>query len=138
MLDKTWRYKKALASYEQALQRDPGCLAALYGKGEMLSQLSHSKEELTVYGEILGFDPASTKALIKKGWAPISLRSYEEALGIFDHALQLDPSSSEPESGKNFMSFSVSSVLTEPLSWLAPKSPIGAIWLLPRWRRHSP
>ena len=40
MLDKTWRYKEALASYEQALQRDAGCLAAFYGKGEMLSQLS--------------------------------------------------------------------------------------------------
>jgi hypothetical protein len=32
MLDKTWRYKEALASYEQALQRDAGCLAAFYGR----------------------------------------------------------------------------------------------------------
>ena len=39
MLDKTWRYQEALLSYEQALQRDPGCLEAFYGKGEMLSQL---------------------------------------------------------------------------------------------------
>ena len=54
MLDKTWRYKEALASYEQALQRDPRCLAALYGKGEVLSQLGRSKEELAVYDEILG------------------------------------------------------------------------------------
>ena len=101
MLDKTWRYKEALASYEQALQRDPRCLAALYGKGRVLCQLGRSKEELAVYDDILGFDPASTKALIKKGWALISLRSYEEALGIFDHALQLDPSSRGPVSGKN-------------------------------------
>src|SRR6266568_5527640 len=44
MLDKTWRYKEALVSYEQALQRDPGCPAAFYGKGEMLKQLSRPKE----------------------------------------------------------------------------------------------
>src|ERR1700676_2599196 len=29
MLDRTWRSKEALLSYEQALQRDPACLAAL-------------------------------------------------------------------------------------------------------------
>jgi tetratricopeptide (TPR) repeat protein len=59
MLDKTWRYKAALASYEQVLQRDHGCLAALYGKGEMLRQLSRSKEALTVYDEILRLDSTS-------------------------------------------------------------------------------
>ena len=53
MLDKTWRYKEALASYEQALQRDAGCLAAFYGKGAMLSQLGRTREALAVYEEIL-------------------------------------------------------------------------------------
>ena len=48
MLDKTWRYTEALASYEQALHCDPGCLAALYGKGEMLRQLSRPAEALAV------------------------------------------------------------------------------------------
>src|SRR5947209_18247690 len=32
MLRKTWRYQEALASYEQALQRDPDCLAAHQGR----------------------------------------------------------------------------------------------------------
>src|SRR2546421_11384649 len=35
MLRKTWRYKEALRSYEEALQREPHCIAALYGRGSM-------------------------------------------------------------------------------------------------------
>ena len=49
MLDKTWRYKEALASYEQALQCDQGCLAALYGKAEMLRQLNRPEEAKAAY-----------------------------------------------------------------------------------------
>jgi transposase len=67
MLDKTWRYKEALTSYEQALQRDAGCLAAFYGKGEMLSQLNRPREALVVYDEILRLDPNSAKAWGEKG-----------------------------------------------------------------------
>src|SRR5260370_413338 len=103
MLDKTWRYKEALASYEQAFQRDQGCQAALYGKGEMLRQLNRPAEALAAYEEILRLDPTSVKAAARKGWAFISLRRYEEALAAFDQALQLDPSASEPENGKDYI-----------------------------------
>jgi tetratricopeptide (TPR) repeat protein len=92
MLDKTWRYKEALASYEQALQRDQGCQAALYGKAEMLRQLNLPAEALAVYEEILRLEPTAVRAAARKGWAFISLRRYEEALAAFDQALQLDPS----------------------------------------------
>src|SRR5258706_4908740 len=97
------RYKEALASYEQALRCDPVCLAALYGKGEMLRQLSRPQGALTVYDEILRLDPTAVKAAAMRGWALISLRRYEEALAAFDQALQLAPSASEPESGKDFI-----------------------------------
>jgi tetratricopeptide (TPR) repeat protein len=103
MLDKTWRYKEALASYERALQCDQGCQAALYGKGEMLRQLNGPAEALAAYEEILRLDPTAVKADARKGWAFISLRRYEEALAAFDQALLLDPSASEPESGKDYI-----------------------------------
>jgi tetratricopeptide (TPR) repeat protein len=59
MLNKTWRYKEALTSYEQVLQHDAGCLAAFYGKGAMLSQLGRTREALAVYEEILRLDPCT-------------------------------------------------------------------------------
>jgi tetratricopeptide (TPR) repeat protein len=99
MLDKTWRYKEALVSYEQALQRDPGCLAAVYGKGEMLSQLGRPKEALAVYDDILRLDHTSAKAFEERGWTLISLKRHTEAQAAFDHALQLDPSSSRARRG---------------------------------------
>jgi tetratricopeptide (TPR) repeat protein len=103
MLDKTWRYKEALASYEGALMRDQGCLAALYGKGETLRHLNCPAEAKAAYEEVLRLDPTAVKAAARKGWALIALRRYEEALAAFDKALQLDPSASEPESGKDYI-----------------------------------
>jgi tetratricopeptide (TPR) repeat protein len=104
MLDKTWRYKEALFSYEQALQRDPGCLEALYGKGEMLSQLDQNREALAVYEGILQLDPTSARAWGEKGYALISLDRYTEAQIAFDYALQRDPSDSRAQSGSHFLS----------------------------------
>jgi tetratricopeptide (TPR) repeat protein len=103
MLDKTWRYKEALASYEQAPQRDQGCQAALYGKGEMLRQLNRPAEAKAANEEILRLDPKAVQAAARKGWALSDLRRYEEALAAFDEALQLDPSASEPENGKDYI-----------------------------------
>lgn len=62
MLRKTWRYKEALSSYDQILQQEPECLAALYKKASILYQKSHSQEALMTYERILQFDPASASA----------------------------------------------------------------------------
>src|SRR6266487_510261 len=105
MLDKTWRYKEALDSYEQALHGDARCLAALYGKAEMLRKLSRPREALSVYDEILHLDPTSAKAPGEKGWALISLKRYTEAQAAFDHALQLDPSAGRAQRGTHYLSF---------------------------------
>src|SRR6266567_3761843 len=102
MFEKTWRYREALRSYEEALQRDPHCIAALHGRASMLSTLDHPREALVVYEELLRLEPASTKTLSRKGWTLGSLKRYEEAFAAFDAALQLDPSYGEASSGKWF------------------------------------
>jgi tetratricopeptide (TPR) repeat protein len=104
MLDKTWRYEEALLSYEQALQRDAGCLEAFFGKGEMLRQLDRTGEALAVYDDILRLDPTSARAWGEKGWTLISLKRYTEAQAAFDHALQLDPSARRAQRGRHFLS----------------------------------
>jgi hypothetical protein len=59
MFEKTWRYREALRSYEEALQREPGCIAALHGRASMLSMLDRPREALVVYEELLRLEPAS-------------------------------------------------------------------------------
>ena len=103
MLCKTWRYKEALRSYEEVLQRDPHCLKALYGRASMLSILDRSKEALSVYEEILCLEPGSAEAYSGKGGILMGLRRYEEALAAFDAALQLAPSYRQASSGKWFI-----------------------------------
>ncbi len=102
MFEKTWRYREALRSYEEALQRDPHCIAALHGRASMLSTLDHPREALVVYEELLRLEPASAKTLSRKGWILGGLKRYEEAFAAFDAALQLDPSYGEASSGKWF------------------------------------
>src|SRR6266516_203256 len=46
MFEKTWRYREALRSYEEALGRDPRCLAAFHGRASMLSMLEHPRDAL--------------------------------------------------------------------------------------------
>src|SRR5258708_2266137 len=103
MLRKTWRYKEALASYEQALQRDPDCIAAHQGRCAMLRELSRRQEALLAYDELVRLDPQSTKSWVGKEWALVHLKRYEEALDAFDHALQLAPALSTAVSSKCFI-----------------------------------
>src|SRR6266571_4042681 len=102
MFKKTWRYREALRSYEEALQREPGCITALHGRASMLSMLDRPREALVVYEEVLRLEPASTKALSRKGWTLGRLKRYEEAFAAFDAALQLDPAHGEATIGKRF------------------------------------
>jgi tetratricopeptide (TPR) repeat protein len=100
MLRKTWRYKEALRSYDEALQRDPHCIEILYKRAEMLETLDRPHEALLVYEEILHLEPASAKAYGSKGGPLIRLSRYEEALAACDAALQLDPSCQQASTGK--------------------------------------
>src|SRR5712692_2121299 len=102
MFEKTWCYHEALRSYEEALQRQPGCIAALHGRASMLSMLDRPREALVVYEELLRLEPASAKALSRKGWTLGRLKRYEEAFAAFDAALQLDPVCGEAFIGKRF------------------------------------
>jgi tetratricopeptide (TPR) repeat protein len=102
MFEKTWHYREALRSYEEALQRDPHCIAALHGKASMLSILERPREALVVYEEVLRLEPTSAKALSRKGWMLGRLKRYEEAFAAFDAALQLDPAHGEASIGKRF------------------------------------
>lgn len=103
MLRKTWRYKEALASYEQALQRGPDCIAAQRGRCAMPRELGRRQEALLAYDELVRLDPQSAKPRVGKAWVLVDLKRYEEALAAFDHALQLDPSLSTAVSGKRFL-----------------------------------
>ena len=102
MLRKTWRYKEALRSYEEALRRDTHCLKALYGCASMLSSLDRPREALAVYEELLCLEPGA-KAASRKGNILMGLKHYDEALAAFDIALQFDSSYRQASFGKWFV-----------------------------------
>ena len=53
MLQKTWRYKLALTSYEEAIQHDPQCIDAYDGKATMLAFLHLPNKALEVYNFLI-------------------------------------------------------------------------------------
>jgi tetratricopeptide (TPR) repeat protein len=65
-LRKVWRYQEALASYEQALQRDPDCITAHRGRCTMLRDLGRRQEALLAYDELARLDPQSAKSWVGK------------------------------------------------------------------------
>ena len=129
MLRKTWRSKEALASYEQALQKDPDCLAAHQGRCAMLKELGRRQEALLAYDELVRLDPQSAKIWVGKGWALVHLNRYGEALAAFDHALQLAPSLNAAVIGKRFILEHLhrddeAEVLTEPDTTRMERQPL--------------
>jgi tetratricopeptide (TPR) repeat protein len=103
MLRKTWRYKEALRSYDEALQRNPHRIDILYKRAEMLEALDRPNEALLVLEEILRLEPASAKVYSSKGETLMELRRYDEAFVAFDTALQIDLSYREASTGKWFL-----------------------------------
>src|SRR3989442_1599411 len=93
MLRKTWRSKEALASYEQALQRDPDCIAAHQGRCAMLKELGRRQEALLAFDELVRLDPLYLDAYERISRVHFRRDEHQRELAIWNRALQLVPES---------------------------------------------
>lgn len=94
------RYTEALNAFEQALQLDPGMVAAYQGKGNTLYALGRYEEAITAHEEALQRNPSCLDAYDGIGWALRRLGRYKEALVIYDRLLAQDSGYTPAYSGK--------------------------------------
>src|SRR5260370_21366432 len=89
---KGWQYSKALASFNQALEKSATSAAAHCGRGTALYELKRYEEALASYDEAIRLDPTYAAAHAGKGVVLQHFKRRDEALAAYDQALQLNSS----------------------------------------------
>jgi tetratricopeptide (TPR) repeat protein len=89
---KAWQYNKALASFDQALEKSPTSAASHRCRGAALSKLARYEEASAPYEEALRLDPTYAAAYAGKGEVLRHFKRSDEALASYEQALQLNPS----------------------------------------------
>ncbi|BCL33822.1 tetratricopeptide repeat protein [Nostoc sp. MS1] len=84
-------YKKAIASYDQALQFRPNYHEAWNNRGNALRNLERNEEAIASYDQALQFKPDYHEAWNNRGNALRNLGRSEEAIASYDQALQFKP-----------------------------------------------
>lgn len=87
------RHEEALATFQQAMQRNPQSAPAWFHLGFMFAELARYPEALAAYDQALALDEQYAIAWASKANVLVQLRRYDEALSACDSALVLDPNS---------------------------------------------
>ena len=85
------RYKKAIASYEQALEIKPDCYQAWHVRGYVLQELGRYEEAIASFDRVIKIKPDLYIAWYSRGNALYELGRYEEALASYEQALKIKP-----------------------------------------------
>jgi Tfp pilus assembly protein PilF len=85
------RFEEALASYDEALEIDPGNPEVLNRRGVALLELGHPQEALATFDRVLAVDPEHIDALGNRGNALLKLNRPQDALTSYDAALKIAP-----------------------------------------------
>ena len=89
------RFAEALASYNEALVVDPGFVAALNNRGNVLRDLKRFGEALASYDTALAIKPDFAEGLNNYGNTLQDLKRFNEALATFDKILAINPDNAE-------------------------------------------
>jgi tetratricopeptide (TPR) repeat protein len=90
-LERQGRLEEALASYDQAIKRQPDDFQALSNRGNVLKALGRIDEALASYDQALAINPHCAEALHGRGGQLQELGRTGEALADYNSALALNP-----------------------------------------------
>ena len=85
------RFDEALASFDQALERDPGNVAALINRGNACIKDKRFADALQSYDSALALEPDQVGALTDRCVALAEMDRFDEALAAADQALRVAP-----------------------------------------------
>lgn len=85
------RYEKAIAAYDQAIQKQPDFYQAWWSRAWALNHLQRYEEALAAYEEALKIQPDDPAIWTDKGVVLAYLQRYEKAIAACDKAIQLNP-----------------------------------------------
>lgn len=91
VLKELHRFEEAIASLEQAVERDPGHALAICVRGDCLAALGRPAEALACFDRALSTNPNLVDAINNRGNALRALGRHAEALAAYDRALAMVP-----------------------------------------------
>lgn len=90
-LERLGRFAEALASYERAVELDPGDAVPCFNRGNALLALGRVDEALEHYDKAILLAPNHVNAHINRGSALLRLHRYDEALAAYTRAAAVKP-----------------------------------------------
>jgi protein O-GlcNAc transferase len=97
------RFEEALASYDNALSRQPDFAFAWLNRGIALGKLGRFDEAIESYDRALVLQPQLSQALENRGAALLSLGRFEEALSSYDKTLAIEPENAAIWNGRGIV-----------------------------------
>ncbi|NHJ05481.1 MAG: tetratricopeptide repeat protein [Candidatus Heimdallarchaeota archaeon] len=83
--------EEALACYDKILEKYPGEISAIYGKGITHYQFDELNIALSYFDNVLKLDPHEKESLYAKGTILSNLGQIKEAIEYLDKAINVDP-----------------------------------------------
>jgi hypothetical protein len=84
--------KRALGAYNRALAKDPGIIAAQFGRGLALSSLNRFPESADAFSAALTADPADAGAASFRAYVLLKENLSQDALTSAESSIKMDPS----------------------------------------------
>jgi len=91
ILNKTERYREAIASLDRAIAISPQFAEAHLNRGNALTGLGQAEDALASYDKALAINPDYTEAINGRGAALVDLKRAHEALACYERAIALMP-----------------------------------------------
>lgn len=92
---KAQRYPEAIASYSEAIKRDPSNATYLTNRATAYNKLGEMPSAVKDCDAALAIDPKSVRAYLRKGQAYQLMREYTKALEAFEKGLAIEPNHPE-------------------------------------------
>lgn len=90
-LNKSKKYAKAIAAYDQAIKFKPDYYEAWNSRAAALNDLQRYEEALVSYERASEISPDSFEAWYSKGWTLVELKRYAEAYASFQKIAEIRP-----------------------------------------------
>lgn len=98
-------YKKAVKSFEKAVENDPKNTGHLAMLGWTYFKLGDYDKAISTFEQLAWVDPYALDAYTGRGWSYFKKLNYDRAVDHFEEAIDVDPDAADPYDGIGWCSF---------------------------------
>ena len=85
------QFRRAMAFFNQAIESEPECADAYFGRGLVYHQVEQYQEAIDDFDRAIEIDPEHPYAHFQRGFVYHQLEQYEQAVADFTRAIEIRP-----------------------------------------------